>query len=72
MLIAINGKGNPRGRPAGSGFWAVDLDAGECGVKAAGIYGCRFDAKGNPTACGLVTIDEKNDDIVIATVAESK
>ena len=72
LLVAINGKDNPRKRPAGSGFWVVSLDEGECGAKAAGLYGCRFDAKGNATACGLVTIDDKNDDIVIATVSDSK
>jgi hypothetical protein len=72
LLIAINGSGNPRKRPAGSGFYVVSLDEGECGVKAAGLYGCRFDAKGNPTACGVVTLDEKNDDLTIVTVSESK
>jgi len=72
LLIAINGKGNPRGRPAGSGFYVVSLDEGECGVKAAGLYGCRFDATGTPTACGVVSIDDKNDDVTIVTVSDSK
>lgn len=72
LLIGINGKGNPRGRPAGSGFFVVSLDEGECSAKAAGLYGCRLDAKSNPTACGVVTIDEKNDDIAIVTVSETR
>jgi hypothetical protein len=72
LLIGINGKGNPRGRAVGSGFYVVSLDEGECGAKAAGLYGCRFDAKGNATTCGVATIDDKNDDITIATVSESK
>ena len=72
LLIAINGKGNPRGRPAGSGFFVVSLDKGECGAQAAGLYGCRFDAKGNATACGVATIDDKNDEITIVTVSEAK
>jgi hypothetical protein len=33
----------------------------------AGVYGCKFDAKGNPTACGVAIVDDKNDDIVIGT-----
>ena len=72
LLIGINGKGNSRGRAAGSGFFVVSLDEGECGAKAAGLYGCRFDAKGNATACGVATIDDRNDDITIATVSEVK
>src|SRR5262245_17398428 len=72
LLIGINGEGNPRHRPAGSGFYVVSLDEGECGVKAAGLYGCRFDAKGIATACGVVTIDDKNDDVTIVTVSDAK
>jgi hypothetical protein len=67
LLIAVNGAVNPRRRPAGSGFWVAEIDANECGAQAAGIAGCRFDASGNPTACGIVTVDEANDDIVIVT-----
>ena len=70
MLIAVNGAGNPRKRPAGSGFWVVDVDKSECGAQAAGLVGCKFDASGAETACGLVTLDEKNDDIVIVTASK--
>jgi len=70
LLIAINGEGNSRGRPAGSGWYAVSLDEGECKAKAAGVYGCKFDAKGNPTACGLATLDEKNDDLLVVTTSK--
>jgi hypothetical protein len=70
MLIAVNGAGNPRKRPAGSGFWVVDVDKGECAAQAAGLVGCKFDASGAETACGLVTLDEKNDDIVIVTASK--
>ena len=65
MLIGVNAKGNPRKRPAGSGFWIAAVDAGECGVAAAGLWGCKFDANGVETACGMATVDEANDDIVI-------
>lgn len=67
MLIAFFGQGNPH-RPAGSGWYVVELDKLECGARAAGVFGCRFDAKGNWTACGAATIDAKNDDIVIVSV----
>lgn len=70
LLVVTNAAGNPRNRPAGSGFWLADLDKGECGSQAAALWGCRFDAGGNETACGVVTIDEKNDDIVIVTASK--
>jgi len=70
MLIAINGKGNSRGRPAGSGFYVVTLDENECAADDAGTYGCKFDARGVATACGAVIVDDKNDEVTIATVKE--
>jgi len=66
MLMAIYGKGNTHNRPAGSGWWAVEVDKDECAAKAAGVYGCKFDASGTPTACGMAVVDDKNDDLVIA------
>jgi len=70
VLIGVNGKDNPRNRPAGSGFYAVSLDKDECGAEEAGLWGCRFDAAGNPTACGTVGIDDKYDDIIILTASK--
>lgn len=70
ILMGINGADNPRKRPAGSGFYVVSLDEGECGAKEAGLWGCKFDAKGNDTACGIAVLDEKNDDLVIVTASE--
>ena len=70
ILIGVNAAGNARKRPAGSGFWIAAVDKSECGAQAAGLWGCRFDASGNETACGVATIDEKNDDIVIAAVSK--
>ncbi|MEW6143570.1 MAG: hypothetical protein AB1598_00985 [Thermodesulfobacteriota bacterium] len=69
-LIGVNGKDNPRNKPAGSGFYAVSLDKGECGAEEAGLWGCRFDTAGNPTVCGVVGLDDKYDDIVILTASE--
>jgi hypothetical protein len=70
LLVATFAAGNPSKRPAGSGFWVADLNKGECGAQAAALWGCKFDANGNETACGVATLDEKNDDLVI--VAASK
>ena len=70
ILMGINGADNPRTRPAGSGFYIVSLDEGECGAEEAGLWGCKFDANGNATACGVAVLDEKNDDLVIVTVSE--
>ncbi len=64
MLVAIYGTGNARNQPVGSGWYVVGLDAGECGAKAAGLFGCRFDAKGSTTACGAAVI--KDDEVSIS------
>jgi hypothetical protein len=71
LLVGVNAAGNPRKRPAGSGFWLADLDAGECGAQAAALWGCKFDASGTETACGAAEIDEKNDDIIIASAKKT-
>jgi hypothetical protein len=70
VLVAAYGKDNPRQRPAGSGFWVADLDKGECGVQAVGLWGCKFDASGSTSACGAATLDEKNDDLIVAGKTE--
>ncbi len=70
MLVAIFGDGNAMKKPAGSGWYAVELDKSECAAEAAVVFGCKFDAQGNATACGAVKVDEKNDDIVIVTVTK--
>jgi hypothetical protein len=67
LLIALFGEGNTGKKPAGSGWYVVSLDEGECAVKAAGLYGCAFDAKGQATACGVATLDEKHDDLTVVT-----
>ena len=68
--VATFAAGNPGKRPAGSGFWVADLDAGECGAQAAALWGCKFDANGSETACGLAALDEKTDELVIVTAAK--
>lgn len=70
LLVATYADGNARKRPAGSGFWVADLDKGECGAQAAGLFGCKFDATGAETACGAAALDEKNDDLIIAVASK--
>jgi hypothetical protein len=67
LLVAANGPDNPRNRPIGSGFWVADLDKDECGVEAAGLWGCKFDGGGDATECGAARIDAKNDDLIMLT-----
>ncbi len=69
ILIGLNAEGNARKRPVGSGFYTITLDESECDSEAAGLYGCKFDANGNATSCGVAILDEKNDDLTIATVS---
>ena len=66
LLFAIYCKDNSRGKPAGSGWWVAALDVGECGAKAAMLFGTKFDAKGQTTASGIVVLDAENDDIIVA------
>lgn len=68
-LMAVYTKGNLRKRPAGSGWWVSELNAGDCGVSRGGLYGCRFDAAGNNTDCGGATVQV--DDVVIAPLPQS-
>lgn len=68
LLVAVNGQGNKWGRPVGSGFWLASMDKGACGVQADALWGCKFDPSGNATACGVATLDQANDDLIIATV----
>ncbi len=65
MLIAVYGKGNSHNKPAGSGWWAAEVDKSECAAQAAGVYGCTFDATGRSTACGVAAVDDKGDALVI-------
>lgn len=67
LLVAVNGAGNTRGRPVGSGFWVASMDKGQCGIPAGTTWGCKFDASGTATACGAATIDQKNNDVILVT-----
>jgi hypothetical protein len=57
VLEALYTAQNKAGKPAGSGWYAAELNKGECGAPVAGLYGCRFSAEGQHTECGHVAID---------------
>ena len=68
ILEARYTQGNQANKPVGSGWYAVELDAGKCAAKESGIYGCKFDANGNPTECGAAVLNSQTGDIDMATV----
>jgi len=72
FLMAVYGKGNTAKMPAGSGWWMAGLDAGECGMKTEGIYGCKFDQNGNNTACGMADLNEKTNELTIIDATTSR
>jgi hypothetical protein len=66
ILEALYAQGNAAGKPVGSGWYVVNLDAGMCGAKHSGVYGCKFDGAGNPTVCGVATINNTTGEIDVA------
>jgi hypothetical protein len=68
ILMAIYAKDNKAGRPVGSGWYVVGLNAGQCGVAKEGTFGCKFDASGNYPACGAAVVNNKTGelDVVVA------
>ena len=70
LLVAVNGTGNTRGRPVGSGFWVASMNKGQCGVPAGTMWGCKFNASGTATECGVATIDQQNNDVTLVTASK--
>ncbi len=68
ILEAIYTAGNKAGKPPDTGWYAVELDAGKCGAKESGIYGCKIDANDNPTECGAATINNRTGEIELVAV----
>jgi hypothetical protein len=68
ILEAVYAKGNKAGKPVGSGWYVVNLNAGQCASKTAGTFGCKFDASGNPTECGAAKLNAATGelDVVVA------
>jgi len=70
ILMAINASGNKAAAPVGSGWYVVNIDEGQCAAQEAELYGCRFDASGNPTECGVATLDDATGEVDLAVVTE--
>jgi len=68
ILMALYANGNPANKPVGSGWYLVNLNAGQCAAKKAGTFGCKFDANGNATECGAATVNDATGeiDVVVA------
>lgn len=72
ILMALYAKGNKADRPAGSGWYLVNLNAGQCAAKKAGTFGCKFDANGNPTECGAATVNKGTGEIDVVVAKATK
>ena len=68
ILEAVYAAGNKAGKPVGSGYYVVGLNAGQCAAKKAGAYGCKVDANGNPTECGAIAVNDATGEVVVAAV----
>ena len=68
ILEAAYTAGNKAGRPVGSGYYVVGLNAGQCAVQKSAAYGCRLDANGNPTQCGAIAVNDATGDATISMV----
>jgi hypothetical protein len=68
ILMALYAKGNKANKPVGSGWYLVNLNAGQCAAKKSGTFGCKFDANGNPTECGAAKVNNATGeiDVVVA------
>jgi len=65
VLMGIYTQGNTAGKPVGSGWYVVAVNAGQCGEKKAGLFGCRFDGSGQPTTCGTTKVKEESGEIEV-------
>lgn len=65
LLMATYAKGNKAGKPAGSGWWMASSDQGLCKMPTQQAYGCKFDATGKNTACGMATLDDQTHEMTI-------
>jgi hypothetical protein len=66
ILMALYVKGNPTHKAVGSGWYAVNLNTGQCAAKKAGTFGCKLNASSSPTACGAATINNAAGELDVA------
>jgi hypothetical protein len=65
FLIATYGKGNPDKKPAGSGWWVAGLNQGQCKARTDELFGCKFNATGKNTTCGMANLNDKTHELTI-------
>jgi len=65
VLMATYGTGNTNKKPAGSGWWAAGLDQGQCKARTDELFGCKFNASGKNTMCGVANLNEKTNELTI-------
>lgn len=65
FMIATYGQANRAKKPAGSGWWIASLDQNECKARTEGVFGCKFDASGKNTSCGVARLNDKTNDLTI-------
>ena len=68
ILEAVYATGNKAGKPVGAGYYIVGLNAGQCAAKKAGAYGCKFDADGNPTECGAISVNDATGEVTVVAI----
>ncbi|HUN62023.1 MAG TPA: hypothetical protein VMU53_08540 [Candidatus Sulfotelmatobacter sp.] len=68
VLMGVYTKGNTAGRPVGSGWFVVEVKAGQCAETRPGLYGCRFNAAGKPTTCGSAKVKEASGEVEFTVV----
>jgi len=68
VLMGIYAQGNPNGQPVGSGWFVVEVKAGQCAETKPGLYGCRFNASGKPTTCGTAKVKEASGEVEFTLV----
>jgi hypothetical protein len=68
ILETVYATGNKAGKPVGSGYYVVSLNAGQCAVKKAGAYGCKVDANGDPTECGTMVVNDATGEVTVAVI----
>ena len=72
LLMATYAKGNKAGKPAGSGWWMASFDQGACKMPTEQAYGCKFDATGKNTACGMATLDDQTHEMTIVEATTTR
>lgn len=72
FMIATYGAGNRAKRPAGSGWWMANLDQGVCKARTDQLFGCKFNASGKNTTCGVATLNEKTNDLRIVEATTTR